>query len=99
MLKVTLSETIAKGLLSGKKVYLVTKRCEDEDLIIFESFSKKESYLKADFEANNKADLSDEMIVLTTFEKCGIGYSISELYINEKTLKRTINSKKFKSLK
>ena len=99
MLKVSFSETIGKGLLSGKKVYLITKRNGNNDLIVLETFSKKEAYLKADFEAKNKADLSDDRIVLTMFEKCGNGYSISETYVNEKTLDKTISSNKFKALK
>lgn len=99
MIKVSMSETIGQGLLMGRKVYLVTKRHENNDSIILETFSKKEAYYKADFEAKNKADLSDDRIVITLFEKCGKGYSISEQYINEKTLDKTINSKKFKALK
>jgi len=99
MLKVSFSETIGKGLLNRKKVYLVTKRHENNDLIILETFSKKEAYLKADFEAKNKADLSNDRIVITEFERIGDGYSVCQKYINEKTLNRTINSKKFNRLK
>jgi hypothetical protein len=99
MFEVTLSESVGKALLSGKRIYLVTRRFKNNDLIVLETFSKKEAYLKADFEAKNKADLSKHRIVLTRIVKWEKGYSFWEKYINEKTLNRTINSKKFNKLK
>ena len=95
MIKVTLSENIGKQLLKGKPVYLVSKRIDLHDEIILETICKKEAYLFSSFQAKNKAELSEHKIVLTKFEKCGNGYSVSEQYINPKTLDKTINSKKF----
>lgn len=100
MLDIKFSKFIEETLKKRKKAYLITRRNGWEDTIIFETFSKKQAILRADLEAkNNKANLSRDDIVLTTYRNLGEVYCVSEKYIKEKTLDRTINSKKFKNLK
>lgn len=100
LVKSTFIKAMTNGLLKRKSLYVVSKKLLNEDEVILQTFSKKEAYLKSDFEAKNKTNPSKFVITLTHFKMVDKDTcQVCTRYINEKTLNKTINSKKFNNLK
>lgn len=91
-----LTDEIKERLKKDKPYYIVSRRFIDKEQSVLNTEDEKLAVFRADFEAKNKVDNYE--IYLTVVKKQEHCISFEERFINEKTLTRTIRSKRFKKL-
>lgn len=82
--------------IKKRPMYLVTKEEGSEEITVLFTEDEKVATFRADYEAKNCVENS--IIYLTKMTDAGHCISFDRRLINEKTLTRTLRSKRFKKL-